>query len=1433
MALWLRCLLQGTSVSNVSHFPAMPRNSVLLNLPGTCLPHPFLGNGGRHGKHIQLRMRKVGYNCRNSTDQMKNVQLKLDCGCRFPIISNVHAMGNSANYSLPLKSGACSTRNTKNNLTLRSFEAKSNKSDSLPCEFMDRRLLSVQAMQKVRAPIATNKRSNKKVLDSIQKHDRNSTVEVSSPDGELQIQGPNLPVEKGSLRSSKSVSKLADDLQSKKKGIQHKNSRHENVDQQPVNNVEIGESTKPSKVVDTTKNPKAHVKQNQQRRKKKSSMPPSEISQPLGASEPLVSIMASQGKRCNEASSGQTLKTLANEIDQAAEHCQSITKSSFEKKGAQQKINAVKSDKIPAKKSKRVVQVLSSDGSPSSSNSKAGRASFSAGKINADNCRVKHWNGKLGPLYPPDGKSVVVVESATKASVIQKYLGNMFEVLPSYGHVRDLAGRSGSVRPDDDFSMVWEVPASAWTYLKSIKVALKGAKNLILASDPDREGEAIAWHVTEMLQQQDSLHEGISVARVTFCEITESAVKRALQSPRDIDKNLVHAYLARRALDYLIGFNISPLLWKKLPGCQSAGRVQSVALALACDREMEIDEFKPQEYWSVEAQFHKAEDTNVYFKSKLTHYNSMKLDKLSIGSEAEANTVEQKITSSNFEVVGAKRSKMQRNPPMPYITSSLQQDAANRLNFYADHTMKVRGYNISLAQKLYEGVKLSNDEAIGLITYMRTDGLHISDEVMKDIRMLVVERYGQDYTLKSNSKYVKVKNSQEAHEAIRPTNIRRLPSTLVGILDEDSLKLYTLIWSRTMASQMEPATVDKVYECNSNLVEILFFELTKVLHKVLKGFGACNSDNNKDELWCSSHGDSLCIVGGYSSSAFVYCYGLALANAVHVDIADDSKGTVLRSASSRVAFLGYQAVYKDHESAAVGRDENEENAREEGFNTLCTLQSGDRLNLSMVEIEQHHTEPPPRYSEASLVKRMEELGIGRPSTYASILKVLKKLSKVSAFLSHHFSEVTDYSFTADMETELDNVSNGTTEWKGLLKDYWARFSMYCDLTSKVDIRQDKRGKGKRFSQKGGKEKIGEIDEIGGKIQKGKRELSYSQFIKYMMWAGLGTTAKSCRLYDQGSQWFKSQEMAFLYKARARLVHGCPSLDSTMCRCSMHRVDPFVKDTYVIDDLMKGPDPVRLGSPGPRYIAKTMFNEDDEGNNPQKPDNSFTPKLLGLHPGSNEKVYLKNGPYGFYVQLGDDRNGYTPKRASILKATDTEKVTLEDALELLRYPLTLGKHPNDQEPVLLRISKFGYTVKHRRTVAPVPKGVQPQEITLERALKYLSSKNAKQCGRPKGRARMRTGFRRGCGAIMKEGVSFAKLGDSPHLWLRRETDKIAGGLSVKDLSGKAERLGLDQKLGLYVAYSFPRSYASRAVSRVEQSQTPTTDHRPHPKEDVLF
>lgn len=924
-----------------------------------------------------------------------------------------------------------------------------------------------------------------------------------------------------------------------------------------------------------------------------------------------------KGKKKSKSKKTKEQDSAANAITEAALTQSSEGTSQTKKSGRIRKGPKSSQDSELSLTVKTPVEVANSSSTKPRRNKKGENYSEKAKSINsAAKSPQKHIPqemGKVKPqgkmtmkqLYPATGKTVVVVESVTKAKVIQGYLGDMFEVLPSYGHVRDLAARSGSVRPDDDFSMVWEVPSAAWTHLKSIKVALSGAENLILASDPDREGEAIAWHIIEMLQQQDALRKDINVARVVFHEITEASIKCALQAPREIDQNLVHAYLARRALDYLIGFNISPLLWRKLPSCQSAGRVQSAALALVCDREMEIDEFKPQEYWTIDIELNKKEPGSsvnaISLPAHLTHFDSKKLDQFSISSHTEAKEIEQQINSENFKVISSKKNKMRKNPPTPYITSTLQQDAANKLHFSATYTMK-------LAQKLYEGVQLSDGKAAGLITYTRTDGLHISDEAVRDVRSLVVERYGQNFASATPRKFFKkVKNAQEAHEAIRPTDVRRFPSLLRGILDEDALKLYTLIWCRTVACQMEPATIEQI----------------------------------------------------------------------QLDIGNAAESIVFRSACSRVEFRGYQAVFQDVEAGAVKYKENEGINRDEAFALLNSLKAGGPLHLGEVELKQHHTQPPSRYSEASLVKKLEELGIGRPSTYASTIKVLQDRNyltvksrvlhpefrgrMVSAFLCHHFSEVTDYSFTADMETELDNVSAGLTEWKGLLRDYWTRFSGYCERTSNVTIHQVEKMMEKKFGD--------------------------------FLFSALPDQSRTCPSCNEGTLIFKVSRFGAGY------FIGC--------------------DTH----------------PKCKYIAKTLYGNEEEDDGPPKNNRVEEPKLLGLSPGSNEKILLKTGPYGSYIQLGEDRKGYSPKRASIAHIKDVSSVNVEVALELLRYPVTLGNHPTDGLPVILKIARAGYIVKHRRTMASLTKNQKPSKITLEDALKLLSGENTRKIGRPKGKSKV--------------------------------------------------------------------------------------------------
>ncbi|XP_010257889.1 PREDICTED: uncharacterized protein LOC104597850 [Nelumbo nucifera] len=1193
-------------LSSPSRLLFMSQYRGLQNYPSTCMPCSPFGDGYKYGKLVQIKFRMAREPLRIATDRLKELSFKfkrdsfllgsVTDGCRHEA---------PVTFQSYLRDGFPYTMKARNIFSNRCLDGNFRlSSSSRQCAV--RRFSSVHAKQKAHLSRTTTNRNDNvsggdakfrgkqfyfKHIHRFQKQAKPFAVCSSGSNGGVEVGVSSKPVKKRSSSAKKLAVKTTDMVNLKEElsgdGIKEGAS----------------ESSVSTSVKSDSNNPQTRTKgkKKQQLASKKDDGQFSGTNLSSGVAQSKGSKSASQIKKSNAKAlqSSQASEILPVGETPLAENTSSTdnlskktTKNSTGRDKPEKKGRVVKSSKALSEKSKSAQKISSSTELP--------QAQKMEGKI-------KSYARTFRPLHPPTGKSVVVVESVTKAKVIQDYLGHMFEVLPSYGHVRDLAGRSGSVRPDDDFSMVWEVPSAAWTHLKSIKVALNGAENLILASDPDREGEAIAWHITEMLQQQGALHGDITVARVVFHEITELSIKSALQAPRDIDANLVHAYLARRALDYLIGFSISPLLWRKLPACQSAGRVQSAALSLICDREMEIEEFKPQEYWTVEVEFNKRElgslENVSSFSSHLTYFDLKKLGQLSIGSFAEAKLIEQKITSSTFEVLRSKRSKMRKNPPPPYITSTLQQDAANKFCFTATYTMK-------LAQKLYEGVKLSNDEATGLITYMRTDGLNVSNEAAKDIQALVRERYGQGFASEITRVYFKkVKNAQEAHEAIRPTDIWRLPSKLAGVLDEDSLKLYTLIWARAMACQMEPTVIDQI----------------------------------------------------------------------QIDIGTADESIVLRSTCSRVEFPGYQAVYKDEETAIITRNEdgNGDDARNEAFKALCSLKSGDPLHHVKVGLMQHFTQPPPRYSEGSLVKKLEELGIGRPSTYATTLKVLQDRSyvtvksrvlypefrgrMVSAFLSHYFSEVTDYNFTADMETELDNVSVGVTEWKGLLKDYWTRFSMYCDRAANVSTRQ---------VEKMLEEKFGD----------------------------------------------------FLFSSPPDKSRECPScLTGTL----VFKVSRFGEGYFIGCDQ----------HPKCKYIAKMIYGDDEEEVTPQKQDMFAEPKLLGLNPGSNEKVLLKNGPYGFYVQLGEDRKGYVPKRASVSQIKDVESITLEHALELLRYPVLLGNHPDDDQPVYLRLARFGFSIKHRRTIAPVPKNTNPKDITLEKALKFLLSKDAKRCGRPKSKPKV--------------------------------------------------------------------------------------------------
>jgi DNA topoisomerase-1 len=768
--------------------------------------------------------------------------------------------------------------------------------------------------------------------------------------------------------------------------------------------------------------------------------------------------------------------------------------------------------------------------------------------------------------------NLVVVESPAKAKTINKYLGSDYKVLASYGHVRDLPSKDGSVRPDEDFAMTWDVDARAAKRLNEIAEAAKGASRLILATDPDREGEAISWHVLEVLNRKRALKDA-AVQRVVFNAITQAAVTEAMKHPRDIDMELVEAYLARRALDYLVGFTLSPVLWRKLPGARSAGRVQSVALRLVVDREMEIEAFRAQEYWTVEADVTAGDDP---FVARLVKHKSKKLGKFDLADEATATDARSAVEAGRFAVTGVETKPARRSPAPPFTTSTLQQEAARKLGFSAQRTMQA-------AQKLYEG---TGDEG-GLITYMRTDGVQVAPEAIEEARRVIAGRYGATYVPAEPRHYrTKAKNAQEAHEAIRPTSLSRNPGSVH--LESDLGRLYELIWKRMIASQMEAARIERTT----------------------------------------------------------------------VDLETPDGATGLRATGQVVLFDGYLAVYEE------GRDdpEDEESAR------LPMIRAGADAKVLAARQDQHYTEPPPRYSEASLVKKLEELGIGRPSTYASILTVLRereyvRMDKarfvpedkgrlVTAFLEQFFRRYVEYDFTAELEERLDAVSAGNLDWKALLRDFWRDFHAA----------------------------VGEIGELRtGQVLEALNEALAPHIFPAREGEEAGADARACPSCEGGRLSLKLGKFgAFI---------GCSNYPE--CRYT-------------------------------RQIGEGANGKGEAGANGESGD-----KALGTDPQTGQTVWLKSGRFGPYVQLGE---GDKPKRASLPKGWTPPTVDLEKALRLLRLPRELGPHPEDGEPILAGIGRYGPYVQHGRTYANLPEADEVFDIGLNRAVALLAEKRAGAGGR---------------------------------------------------------------------------------------------------------
>lgn len=760
---------------------------------------------------------------------------------------------------------------------------------------------------------------------------------------------------------------------------------------------------------------------------------------------------------------------------------------------------------------------------------------------------------------------LVIVESPAKAKKINQYLGKDYLVMASFGHIRDVPAKNGSVRPEEDFAMDWEVQPRGEKTVRDMIKNLAKADALYLASDPDREGEAIAWHVLQELKKRKKIKPDLPVYRVVFHEITKKAILDAIEHPREIDMQLVNAYLARRALDYLVGFHLSPVLWKKLPGAKSAGRVQSVALRLICERENEITSFKPREYWGITVDL----DTirKEQFTAKLNAIDGKKLDKFDLNNQTISESIKAQIEASQFIVGTIERKQTKRNPAPAFTTSTLQQEASRKLNFGAKKTMQI-------AQKLYES---------GLITYMRTDSVALADEAVAVLRQVIEQEYGRDYLpetpriYKNNSK-----NAQEAHEAIRPTNALKLPNTLD--LDIDSRKLYELIWKRTVACQMASALLDKV----------------------------------------------------------------------GIDIPSTDNKFTLRATGQTVAFAGFIKVYKEDIDDDKGENDN---------SLLPIMNEGENLTTLQVNAEQHFTEPPPRFTEASLVKKLEELGIGRPSTYASILSVLQEREYVrlqqkrfvpedrgrivTAFLENYFNRYVQYDYTANLEDKLDDITNAKIQWKDVLTDFWALFHKTIQDVEPY--------------------KMGEV------LEKVAKTLEQNLFPT--------PESRKCPECQDGQ--------LSLRVGRFGAFIGC----SNYPKCK------YTKQFAVME--------------APKYdengqVIETKIETDNQV------------RELGKDAAGHD-ISVRKGPYGWYVQQGQ---GKEAKRISIPKTTDPQTVDIKIALGLLSLPRVLGKDPDSDEVIEASIGRFGPYVKRGRTFQSLTPQDDVLTIELPRALALLSGAKEK-------------------------------------------------------------------------------------------------------------
>lgn len=769
---------------------------------------------------------------------------------------------------------------------------------------------------------------------------------------------------------------------------------------------------------------------------------------------------------------------------------------------------------------------------------------------------------------------LLVVESPAKAKTINKYLGSDYEVIASFGHIRDLPAKDGSVEPDQDFAMKWEIEGRGAKQVAEIVKALKGADKLILATDPDREGEAISWHVLEALNARRAL-KGMPVERVTFNAVTKDAVQKALAEPRAIDQALVDAYLARRALDYLVGFTLSPVLWRKLPGARSAGRVQSVALRLVCDREREIEAFRAREYWSLVATL--ATESGQTFEARLVGADGKKIARLDIGNADEAKAFKEALESARFTVAEVEAKPVKRHPYPPFQTSTLQQEASRKLGLAPARTMQ-------LAQRLYEGVDIGG-ETVGLITYMRTDGVDMDGSAIAAARRVIGKEFGENYVPNVPRKYtVKAKNAQEAHEAIRPTDLGRLPAMVARHLEPEQARLYELIWKRTIASQMESAALERTT----------------------------------------------------------------------VDIGAEVSGRKLelRATGQVTLFDGFLTLYQE------SRDDEED----EDSKKLPPMKAGESLEKRAIAADQHFTEPPPRFSEASLVKRMEELGIGRPSTYAATLSTLRdreyvRIEKkrlvpedkgmlVTAFLESFFKRYVEFDFTANLEEKLDRVSNAEIDWKALLREFWEEFTASIGETKDLRVTEV-------------------LEALNGVL--------------------------GAHVFPQ--------------KADGGDPRSCPNCGNGTLSLKLGKFGAFVGCSNYPECRYTRP----LSVPAENGEASAEGGQNQPG-----------VRILGTDPVSGLEVTMRDGRFGTYIQLGE---GEKPKRSSLPKGMSPAAVTLEKALALLSLPREVARHPETGEPILVGIGRYGPYVQHGKTYANIDKGDDVLELGGNRAIDLIVAKES--------------------------------------------------------------------------------------------------------------